>query len=191
MNCSRSRIILMSLATVATILGSCSSTPADSRNTSARGSFAVPHEWKSYSYGKARISIPSDWSAVTNYICADSASVGTLYLGPPKEPYASCPSEVSLGDSVTITPLPVGAVDQPQCSFKMNGIRVNFGPCTSSNAAGIIFYDIPALGIRAEGAGTKDQNVTGPGTGTVVGRVLHTIRRRLETKSLGDSGSLA
>src|ERR1700722_6412133 len=176
MNCRRSGITLISLLVVAPSCGSCRATTASSRNTSPRSTFAVPHGWKSYAYGKVRISIPSDWAVVTNYICAGSASVGTLYLGPPKEPYASCPNEVRQGDSVTITPLPAGTADQPQCSFKMNGLRVNFGPCTSSNAAGIIFYEIPTLGIRAEGVGSNNQNVTGPGTETVVGRVLHTIR---------------
>jgi hypothetical protein len=116
---------------------------------------------------------------VTDYLCAGSTSVGMLYLGPPKgPPYASCPSDGGQGDSVTITSLPADAIDEPQCSFTMNGLRVRFGPCTSSNAAGAIVYDIPALGIRAEGMGARNQNVTGPGTGTVVGRVLHTIRHR-------------
>jgi hypothetical protein len=173
------RTALISLVVAAATGAWCTSTAGGSGNTSLRKAVGIPRGWKTHTYEKARISIPSDWAVVTNYLCAGSRSVGTLYLGPPKgPPYASCPSDVGQGESVTITPLPAGTADQSQCSFKMNGLRVHFGPCTSSNAAGVIFYDIPALGIRAEGVGSGNQNVTGPGTNTVVGQVLHTIRAR-------------
>jgi len=183
MNGRQSGITLASLVVAAAMCTACTSTTASSGNTSARSTVTIPHGWKTYTYDKARISIPSDWAVVTNYLCAGSTSVGTLYLGPPKEPpYAFCPAYFGLGDSVTITPLPAGTADQSQCSFKMNGLRVHFGPCDSSNAARVIFYDISTLGIRAEGMGGGNQNVTGPGTGTVVGQVLHTIRPRLEVQ---------
>ena len=179
MNSRRSGISLVPLVAAAAMCASCTSTTASSGSTSPRSTVAVPHGWKTYTYDKARISIPSDWAVVTDYFCAGSTSVGTLYLGPPKgPPYASCPSDFRQGDSVTITPLPAGTVDQSQCSIKMNGLRVHFGPCDSSNAAGVIFYDVPTLGVRAEGMGGRSENVTGPGTGTVVGQVLHTIRPR-------------
>jgi hypothetical protein len=140
---------------------------------------AVPHGWKTYTYGKAQISVPSNWAVMTNYPCPGSRSTGTLYLGPPKgPPYASCPADVGQANSVTLTPLPAGALDQSQCAIKMNGLRVYVGPCSTSDAAGIVFYDIPSLGLRADGMGGSGENVTGPGTGTVVGQVLHTLRRR-------------
>jgi hypothetical protein len=169
--------MLFLLVVAAAMCASCTSTTSISGTTSRSSTVAVPPGWKTYTYGKVRISVPKDWAVVTNYACPGSPSVGTLYLGAPKgPPYASCPSDAGQGDSVTITPLPAGVADQRQCSFKMNGLRVHYGPCTSSNAAGVIFYDIPTLGIRAEGTGGNKENVTGPGTGTVVGRVLHTIR---------------
>jgi hypothetical protein len=177
MNSRLSGMALISLVVVAATGASCTSAAAGSGNTSLKEAVAIPHGWKTYAYEQARISIPRDWTVATHYLCAGSRSVGTLYLGPPKgPPYASCPSDVGQGESVTITPLPAARADQSQCSFKMNRLRVYFGPCTSSNAAGVIVYDIPALGIRAEGMGSGNQNVTGPGTGTVVGQILHTIR---------------
>jgi hypothetical protein len=140
---------------------------------------AVPHGWKTYTYGKAQVSVPSDWAVRTNYLCPGSKSTGTLYLGPPKgPPYASCPADVGETNSVTVTPLPAGAPDQSQCPIKLNGLRVYVGPCSTSDAAGIVLYDIPSLGVRAEGMGGSGENVTGPGSGTVVGQVLHTLRRR-------------
>jgi hypothetical protein len=184
-NCRRSGITLGLMVVAAALFASCSSTSPSSGKASPRSTVAVPHGWKTYRYGKARISVPADWAVLTNYLCASSTSVGTLYLGPPKgPPYASCPSDVGQGDSVTITPLSPGTADQSQCSFKMNGLRVHYGPRTSSNAAGVVFYDIPTLGIRAEGIGSGNQNVTGPGTGTVVGQVLHTIRPSGEPRHL-------
>ncbi len=42
----------------------------------------------------------------------------------------------------------------------MNGLAVYVGPCTSSNAAGIVVYSIPALGVQAVGIGTLNENVT-------------------------------
>jgi hypothetical protein len=177
MNCRRSGIPLALMVVAAAMFASCTSSTPSSAKASLRSTLAVPHGWKTYGYGKAQISVPADWVVLTNYLCASSTPVGTLYLGPPKgPPYASCPSDVGQGDSVTITPLPPGTADQPQCSLKMNGLRVHYGPCTSSNAAGVVFYDIPTLGIRAEGMGSNNQDVTGPGAGTVVGRILHTIR---------------
>jgi hypothetical protein len=58
--------------------------------------------------------------------------------------------------------------------FHMAAVR----PCATSDAAGIAFYDIPSLGIRTQGIGGRDENMTGPGSGTVVGQVLHTLRPR-------------
>lgn len=191
MNCRRSGNTLVMLVVAAAMFASCTSTRSSVKAT-LRSTVAVPHGWKTYSDGKARISVPADWAVLTNYFCAGSTSVGMLYLGPPKgPPYASCPSDVGQGDSVTITPLPPGTADQPPCSFKMNGLRVHYGPCTSSNAAEVVFYDIPTLGIRAEGMGSRDQNVTGPGTGTVVGRVLHTIRPARSPPAFGERFSRA
>jgi hypothetical protein len=104
---------------------------------------------------------------------------GGRHLGPPKgPPYASCPADAGQANSVTVTPLPAGAPYQLQCAIKMNGLRVYVGPCSTSDAAGIVFYDIPSLGVRAEGMSGSGDKVTGLGTGTVVGRVLHTLRRQ-------------
>jgi hypothetical protein len=154
-------------------------TTASSGRPPPRNTVAIPDGWKTYTYGKAQISAPRDWAVMSNYLCAGLSSNGTLYLGPPKgPPYASCPSDGGQGDSVTVTPIPAGTADQSQCTIKMNGIRVYFGPCGTSNAAGVVFYDIPSLGIRAEGMGGRSENVKGPGTGTVVGQVLHTLRPR-------------
>jgi hypothetical protein len=112
-----------------------------------------------------------------NNNCADPFAPGTLELGVPKV-LSNCTELPPNLRTVTLTPLPADGAQQSQCAFKMNGVRVYFGPCTSSNPAGVVVYEIPSLGIRAKGMGTGSENVTGPGTGTVVGRVLQTLRRK-------------
>jgi hypothetical protein len=171
--------VVISVGIVVLLGAGCSASTTSSGGPPSRSTVAIPDGWKTYTYGKAQISVPGDWAIMSNYLCAGLSSSGTLYLGPPKgPPYASCPSDSGQGDSVLVTPMPAGTNDQSQCTIKINGLRVYFGPCGSSNAAGIVFYDIPSLGIRAVGMGGTSENVTGPGTGTVVGQVLHTLRPR-------------
>lgn len=168
----------VALALIAATVGAGCSTTSSGR-ASPSSTVAVPRGWKTYTYGKAQISVPSAWAVITNYACPGSGSTGTLYLGPPKgPPYASCPADVGQANSVTLTPLPAGAIDQAQCAIKVNGLGVYVGPCTTSDPAGLVWYDIPSLGIRAQGMGGSGEDVTGPGTGTEVGRVLHTLRHR-------------
>jgi hypothetical protein len=83
-------------------------------------------------------------------------------------------------NSVTIAPLlPGSTFRQTACPpVKVNRLTVYIGPCSTSNAAGITEWSVPALEVQALGTGTASENVTGSGDGTVVGRVLHTLRRR-------------
>jgi hypothetical protein len=178
MSIKRTGVTLASLVIAATVGAGCST--ASSGGTPPSSTVAIPHGWKTYTYGKAKISVPSNWAVVTDYTCPDTVASGVLYLGPGNHPGASCSPSARI-DSVTVTPLqplPAGATYPSSCSVKMNGLRVYVGPCTSSNPGGIVIYWIPALGVQAYGMGTNTENVTGPGTGTAVGRVLHTLRRQ-------------
>jgi hypothetical protein len=174
MSIRRAATTLASLLLAASVCAGCSGTSPVGTPPS---STVVPPGWKTYTYGNARISVPSNWVVVTDYTCPDTVAPGVLYLGPSRNPGEVCPFTPSI-DTVTVTPLPAGTPDQPQCPIQMNGLRVYLGPCSSSNPIAVVFYNIPSLGIRAEGMGTNSQNVTGSGTGTVVGQVLHTLRPR-------------
>jgi len=178
MNIRRTGATVVSLVIAASLCAGCSTT--SSGGTPPSSTVAVPSGWKTYAYGKAKISVPSNWAAVSDYTCPDTVSPGVLYLGPSKNPGDSCPAYPRI-DTVTVTPLqplPAGASYPSLCSLKMNGLVVFVEPCTSSNPGGIVIYSIPSLGVRAEGTGTSSENVTGSGTGTVVGRVLHTLRAK-------------
>lgn len=133
------RWIAIASFVAAALCAGCSST-----TTAPSSSVAVPHGWKTYAYGKAKVSVPSDWVVVTHYICPGLVAPGALYLGPPQVLGASCVPGPRI-DSVSILPLPGDAnvPTTPACTMTMNGLRVYVGPCTSSNPAGVIIYEIP------------------------------------------------
>jgi hypothetical protein len=168
-------LLIAAILLIAVILGAACSLTTTTTGTSA--THLVPRGWKTYTYGRARISVPNDWAVVTNYNCPGSHPLGVLYLGPPQDPSASCPFSGSQ-NSVTVTSIASGATYQsPLCSqIRVNGVRVFVGPCGSSNPGGLVIYWVPALGVEAIGMGIISENVTGPGTGTIVGQVLHTLR---------------
>ncbi len=170
MSIRRAAAALASILLAASVCTGCSTT---SSVVPPSSTVPVPRGWKTYTYGKAKISVPRNWAVVTDYTCPDTVAPGVLYLGPSRNPGEVCPFTRNI-DTVTVTPLPAGTSDQSQCIIKMNGLRVYLGPCGSSNPIGLAFYDIPSLGIRAKGGGSNGQ--TGPGT--VVHKVLQTLRLR-------------
>jgi hypothetical protein len=146
------------------------SAPSTSHNS-------VPAGWRTYIFGKVKISIPKDWAEKRGLGCPVPDAAGTLNIG--NSISTSCPPP---GDttSVQLWRLPSKTIQpfiQSCLPMTLNGLRVYVGPCGSSNSAGLVYYFIPSLGIEALGRGTGNVNVTGPGTGTVVGRILHTLRK--------------
>jgi hypothetical protein len=139
---------------------------------------SIPPSWKSYTYGKARISVPSNWVVQHNSGCPVQSAAGTLNLGSPKVPFPSCPTPFRNGNTVSLSPLTASDRYSSLCSaIRVHGLRAYVGPCGTSNAAGIVIYWVPVLRVQAVGTGTESVNVTGPGMGTVVGRVLHTLSK--------------
>jgi hypothetical protein len=163
------------LAVILAACGSATSSPASSPGTTT---MSVPHGWKTFAYRKAKISVPSDWVVHRTASCVDRTAPGTLELGRPTI-LSNCEAVARDATTVTLSPLPAGGVNRSfVCPpMKLNGLKVYFGPCTTSNPAGIVVYLIPSLGVGAVGTGTSTENVTGPGEGTIVGRVLHTLRK--------------
>jgi len=174
---TRSRASALALLLIAAIVSTGCSTNS-SEGSPSTSSDGVPHGWKTYTYGKAQISVPSSWSVTKNYVCTGLNTTGTLYLGPPTGT-AFCPLDIKQGGSVTVTSLPGGINgDSPACKLRSHELLVYVGPCSTSDAAGIVYFDVPSLGVRALGHGTYNQNVTDPEAKTVVDQVLRSIRRR-------------
>jgi hypothetical protein len=141
----------------------------------------VPKGWKTYAYAQATISVPRSWAVRHNgYRCTQHPNApGTLFLLP-QSGSDLCVRSTFDTNSVTISPLRAGtAYREPSCPpAKVNGLTIYVGPCGSSNTGGITLWSVPALGVQALGTGTASENVTGSGNGTVIGRILHTLRRR-------------
>jgi len=174
---SRGLSCLASAMPLLLLVGLLTQTTPATATTRTHHSVSIPHGWRSYSFERARISVPSSWAVRHNDgNCPDRSAPGTLVLGPPKRP-ALCSSGMANANTVSLSVLPANDPLVTSCpKSKVNGLVVIVAPCGSSDPAGIVLYLIPALRVQAEGTGTSDEDVTGPGAGTIVGRVLHTIR---------------
>ena len=143
----------------------------------------VPTGWSTYVYGKAAISVPATWSVVLDANCPAPTQAGTLFLGSHRDPGLFCPAARSSGPTVTVTNLGMpglqtGPAQPDDCNpITVNRLRVLVGPCERTrNTGGLTTWTIPALGSQAV-ATTSDSGAVGTSPGTVVDRVLHTIRR--------------
>jgi hypothetical protein len=176
MHTKRIGAMLASFVIGASGLGACSSTSTTAVSTTPV-SAAVPPGWKTVSFGKARISVPSTWTVEHGDRCPDHSVPGMLRLAPPTQGTQQCPASFVDANTVSLSLLQAGPNPTSWCPLvRINGLRVHVGPCRGTDPLGIVLYSVPSLGIYAAGTGTADENVTGPGTGTVVGQVLHTLR---------------
>ena len=160
------------LALVPLLLAACGGTTTATSTTTV----SIPSGWKTHTYGKAAIAVPSDWAVVTSYVCPEPKGPGTLFLGPSKNPGEVCPAYSFSVNSVTITPLRAGeSTGSSACpTVKVNGLVVYVSPCGNTNPAGITEWTVPSLGVQAA-ATQAGGNFVGSGSSTVVGRVLHTL----------------
>lgn len=161
------------LAFIAVVASACGSTVATT-TTSTAPSVSIPIGWKTYSYGKAKISVPPSWTIASQGGCANGSAAGVLALGAPKS-LRNCPEGAN---SIVVSGLSSGdAQGLSLCpAVRMNELTVHILPCGASSDRGIVQYLVPSLGIEAVGTGSSSENVTGTGTNTVVGRALHTLR---------------
>jgi hypothetical protein len=155
------------------VFGACSSIPPAPSTT--RPPVSVPQGWKNYSYGRATISAPDNWVVQKNTDCPIRTAPGTLNLGTGGG-NAPCTTGFVDANAVSLSSLPSGNGYVSSCPpIKMNGLLVTLDHAAAVTP-GIVLYSIPSLRLQAEGTGITSEDVTGPGTGTIVGRVLHTLR---------------
>jgi hypothetical protein len=136
---------------------------------------SIPSGWKPYTYGKAAIAVPSDWTVVTSYACPEPKGSGTLFLGPSKNPREICPAYSFSVNSVTITPAPLRPGDACTRLSKVNGLVVYVIPC-ATNAVDITFWTVVSLGVKVA-ATQAGGTMVGTQSFTVVGRVLRTLHK--------------
>jgi len=163
---------LFATVLVASILGmalaACSgSTPSSSSagtSSTPKSTVPVPAGWKSYTYEKAEISVPSDWYVGHNTNCPDGQAPGSLLLGFPKV-LENCPMIPTGISYVAVTSLPTGdGYRQPP--FAPTPVMVNGVPIYEGGGSpGSLVWAAPSLGVQVAGEG--------PDTRTI----LHTLRR--------------
>src|ERR1022692_825103 len=108
------------LLVAAVICTACSSTSTGSGGSLPSSTLAVPTGWKTYAYGKAAISVPSDW-VVTGNGCGVGTAPGTLLLGLPKV-LPSCPMDQNGQNEVTLDS-PSSPVTSSEASTVVNGLQ--------------------------------------------------------------------
>jgi hypothetical protein len=165
---------LAAVALLAVSASACGSATTSATSTTEPPTASIPIGWKTYAYGRAKISVPPGWILVSSQGCADSSAPGVLALGAPRS-LANCPVG---GNSIVVSSLPSGdAKAMSLCpAITVNGLRVHVLPCTGHRDKGIVQYLVPALGIEAVGAGATGEDVTGTGTDSIVSQALHTLR---------------
>jgi hypothetical protein len=134
----------------------------------------VPPGWHSYRFARATISVPPGWVVDTDHGCGDPSATGVLALGDPTS-LADCPVDADSVEVSALTPAEERAVSLCP-TITVNGLAASILPCHNGTPTDIVEYLVPALGVEAVGSGTPGADVSGSGTQTVVGQVLHTLR---------------
>jgi hypothetical protein len=118
----------------------------------------VPKGWKTYTYGKAAISVPGDWAVTYNSACPNTTAAGILLLG---SSTVGCVVYHYSPTSVAVTKIQASAENALTNPTMVNGtvVYVQFGSPSR------IVWVIPALDVVVA-ASAPDAN-----------RILHTIRR--------------
>jgi hypothetical protein len=159
--CRRALKGLLAFAVLPLLVAACGgSTTASSTTTTV----SIPSGWKTYTYGKMAIAVPSNWAVKHGTNCPNAAAPGTLLLGLPAVltqcaafQYPTSVVTVSqLSSETSTTSVPTG-----QKPVTINGIPVylGFGSLT------MVQWTVPSLGVQITG--------TGPNSS----RVMHTLHK--------------
>jgi hypothetical protein len=162
MSIRRAATTVALLLLAASVCAGCSTT--SSVGTPPSSTVAVPHGWKTYTYGKMAIAVPSNWAVKHDTNCPNAAAPGTLLLGLPAviEQCAAFQYPMSvvtvsqLSSETSTTSVPVG-----QKPVTIKGIPVYLGFGSPS----MVQWTVPSLDVQITG--------TGPDSS----RVIHTLHK--------------
>jgi hypothetical protein len=140
------------------------SAPIRTITTSVPATVAVPEGWKTYTYGKAAVSVPGTWQVKRDTNCPNTAAPGALLLGYPKT-IEYCPAYQSTASYLALIDRTDAAAGSgstaPEKPEMINGVAVYVG--FGSPAA--LEWTAPSLGIEIIGAGP------------LADRIVSTLRR--------------
>jgi hypothetical protein len=137
--------------------GAVGAVQKNARQTSVRA-VPVPRGWKTYTYGKAAVSVPADWAVTHNSACPNTTAAGILLLG---SSTVSCVDYHYSSTSVAITTMQASAGYVLTNPTMVNGtpVYVQFGSPSR------IVWVIPSLDVVVAAA-APNANL-----------ILHTIRK--------------
>ena len=119
---------------------------------------SIPSGWKTYTYGKMAIAVPSSWVVKHDTDCPNAAPAGALLLGSSTAPGSCLPTQIPssvvtverLSGETSATAVPVG-----QKPVSINGIPVylGFGSITR------VQWTVPTLNVQITGTGPDSNQV--------------------------------
>jgi hypothetical protein len=160
--CTRSRRakgFLPALAVLPLLMAAC----IGSTTTSTTTTVSIPSGWKTYTYGKMAIAVPSTWVVEHDTNCVDTAAPGALLLG--FSISSQCPASPRPGSYVAVLQFNPEtypfSLPPPGKPVIINGIPA-WGGLPSPESGGWI---VPSLRVQMSGSG-PDSN-----------RAIHTLHR--------------
>lgn len=152
---------LLVVASLPLLLAACSSSTTSSSTTTT---VSIPAGWKTYTFGKMAIAVPSSWAVKHNTNCPNAAAPGALLLGVPPVlincPAFEYPKSVvtvsQLSSATSTTTIPVG-----QKPVTVNGVPMYAGSGSPSS----LDWTVPSLDVRIFGSGPD------------ISQVMHTLHR--------------
>ena len=158
--CRRALKGLLAFAVLPLLVAACGgSTTASSTTTTV----SIPSGWKTYTYGKMAIAVPSTWAVKHDTNCPNAHVPGALLLGVPPV-LMQCVAYQYPATVVTVSQITAGTpgVSSPgQKPVMVNGVPVYVGFGSPSS----LEWAVPSLGVEIRGSG-PDAN-----------RVLHTLHK--------------
>jgi len=149
----RTNRLLFTLATLVLLGTACSnSTTASSANPTV----SIPSGWKTYTYGKVAIAVPSSWTVKHNTDCPNPAPAGALLLGASAEPPSCLPTQMPSSVVRVLSAEPSAKrVSTDEKPVTINGIPVYVGFGSPSMDE----LTVPSLDVQVTGTGPDSSEV--------------------------------
>jgi hypothetical protein len=160
LRCRRAVSGLLAFAALPLLLAACGGSMTAS---STKTAVSIPPGWKTYTYGKMVIAVPSTWAVKHDTNCPNAPASGTLLLGVPPV-LIQCVDYQYPATVVTVSRITAGtpSVSSPgQKPVIVNGVPVYVGFGSPSS----LEWAVPSLGVEIRGNGPN------------ANKALHTLHR--------------
>lgn len=155
---------LLVAALLPLLIAACGGSTTASPTTTTTTTVSIPTGWKTYTFEKVAIAVPSSWAVMHNSDCPNTAAPGTLILGLPSV-LTNCAEFEYPASVVTVSQLSTATstttIGISQKPVTINGVRVYPGFGSTST----LHWTVPSLDVQVVGMGPDSS------------QVLHTLHR--------------